>query len=235
MRLTQSGTETSNRASEYLYLGIGLLAAIVGIAIRRRMLAPRPGEARHRQYDPVERRAFGFALWASLYVAILFVGGFVVGWAPYERQPGPYLAAAETRSVDPISVQAALWAAGHLRAGAFIATDSVNGSLMSAYAKLDPQTGVIDGQPVTALFYSTSYGPEQQQIVRGDKIAYVVVDRRISTAPPQASGYFVGAVPDGINPAQPLPAAALSKFDDAAGFSKVYDSGTIAIYATGLA
>lgn len=234
LRLTQSGTETSNRASEYLYIGVGLLAALVSVSIQQRMVAGGPTEVRHRYMAGPNRGPTAFIGLVSLYIAILFVGGLIVGWAPYERQPGPYLAAAETRSVDPLSVQAAHWAAANLRPGAFIATDSVNGSLMSAYAKLNPQTGVIDGRPVTALFYSTTFGADQQQIIQADKIAYIVADRRITTAPPQASGYFIGPVPAGINAARPLPAAALAKFDHALGFTKVYDSGTIAIYATGL-
>jgi hypothetical protein len=235
LRLTQSGTETSNRASEYLYIGVGLLAAVVSVSARRRLVRHETVAARHRLSAVEIRGRYGFAFLVSAYVCVLFIGGFVVGWAPYERQPGPYLAAAESRSVDPLSVRAALWAKAHLRPGAYIATDSTNGLLMSAYAKLNPQTGSISGLPVSSLFYSTTYGPEQQRIVIGDKIAYVVVDRRISTSPPMSSGYFVDGVPDGINPAAPLPAADLTKFDQVPGFAKVYDSGPIAIYATGLA
>ena len=233
LRFTQAGTETSSRASEFLYVGVAVLAGAAAT-----YLPGMPDHTRRRAREssvrgsPATTRVV--ALGATAYLTVMFVGGFVVGWAPYQRQPGPYLAAADIRSVGPQGVAAARWADRHIPPDTFIAADEVNGLLMAAYAELNPQTGSYDGVPISTIFYARSIGPTEHAVISGDKIAYVVVDRRISRYKPYAKGYFNGSAPVGVNPALPLPNASLAKFDSAEGFVCVYDSGPIAIYSTGL-
>ena len=232
LRLTQAGTETSNRASEYLYIGVGLLGG-ASIAIRR-------SAGRHavRAAAPLSDRARAMRTrlpWAVGVVAsILLAGGLIVGWAPYERQPGPFLAAADMRSVDSPGIAAATWAANHLQPGAFIAADQVNGLLMSAYASLNPQRGRVRGFDVTALFYSKAIGVREKSIIAGDRIAYIIVDLRLTRDPPYSKGYFDGDHPPGIDPAKPLSRRCLTKFGRTQGFSRLFSNGPIAIYSTGL-
>lgn len=224
LRVTQEGTETSNRASEFVYFGLALAGAAV-LASKRRQ-----DRAAHERKDRADRgktvlTAFGVA------VVVMFIGGFVIGWAPYERQPGPYLGAAELRSVDPPSMQAARWAAGHIPARTFIAADLSNGLLMAAYATLNPQNGSVNGRAVSTLFYSTTYSDVDRQIVSADKIRYIVVDTRMSEVPPQSKGYFAFGVPPGVDPAEKLLKRSLSKFDRTSSLQRVYDNGIIRIYS----
>lgn len=225
LRITQAGTETSNRASEFVYFGLALTGAAVLAVERRRRTAD---ESQPREKGPRRARRMITAFGAA--VVVMFIGGFVVGWAPYERQPGPYLGAAELRSVDSPSVQAARWAT-RLRAHTFIAADLSNGLLIAAYARLNPQSGVVNGHAVSTLFYSSTYNRLDKQIVSADKIEYIVVDSRMSEIPPQSKGYFAYGVPPGVNPAKKLPVESLRKFDETSALRRIYDNGVIRIYA----
>lgn len=254
LRFTQAGTETSSRASEFLYVGIAVLAGAVsgwvpcieaafrGIRRRAPLMGSMPVSRRQlsrlmRRGDPAHgsaRPPRGVSRAAAGCITVLFVGGFIVGWPPFTRQPGPYLAAADSRSVEPIGVQSAYWARTHLPARRFVATDDINGLLMGTYGGLYPQTGFIDGLAVPSIFYADTVGPRERSVINGDKISYLVVDRRLSQYPPMSSGYFAGGTPPGINSAALIPLGALTKFDEVTAFARIYDAGAIVIYATGV-
>lgn len=217
MRLTSAGTESSNRASEFVFLGLGALIAL-GV-VEAWMLAPADGRARRL-------RALGFALAGT----VTFLGGVVVGWPPYDRLPGPYLPGGDSRSVSPAGLAAASWARGHLNGGR-LAGDLTTNLLLGSYGRLDPQGGVVGSLPVAQLFTTPAFGPRDRKIVEGDKLHYLAVDLRLAESAPASGSDFADAA--GVRVEGPIPARDLQKFDHVPGLSKIYDNGAIRIYDTG--
>lgn len=65
--------------------------------------------------------------------AAAFVGGYVLGSGPsWARLPGPYMAAADTRSMDAEALAAVKWSREALPAGSRIAADRVSSDLLAA-------------------------------------------------------------------------------------------------------
>lgn len=219
IRLTSAGTETSNRASEFLFLGLAYVLATGVTGTRRQARA-----GRSRRGAGVVRASV-----AGAAIAILVGGGIIVGWPPYARLPGRYEPAAGPRSVDPYSVSAARWAGANIPRGTLIVTDSVNGTLAISRG-LNPQRGEVNGEPVSRVFFSRTLGPLDRGIIRFDHIAYLIVDRRLSQSAPLDGRYFEGGDPTGFKAERGIPLPALTKFDGARGVGKVYDNGPIAVY-----
>ncbi len=214
LRLTQAGTETSQRASEFVFVG---LAFVTGLLLAAMPLAA--GRA---------RRAARSAAIAAL-GTILFLGGFIIGESPITRQPGPFLVAGEARSVSPQGLAAAEFAAGHLPPRSRILIDRVNGTLMAAFGHLDPVIGSVNGTPVSRVFFSRKYDDKDQQVISEDAIEYIVVDRRFVDAAPVSGFYYE---PEEESGGVPISKEALQKFDGLDRLQKIYDNGAIAIYDT---
>ena len=219
LRLTQAGTETANRASEFVFIGIGFLAAL---AMSTSLALP----------GRVGRVLEGARAWPVLWVAciVLFVGGITIGWAPYDRQPGRYEVSADSRSIDRQGVAAAKWAGAWLPRNSLFTGDVTNRLLMYSYGHLNPQSGSIDGDSVPNLFLSTKFGPEQLTIIKGDKIRYVVADQRLTELVSQTGFPVRGGRRPKFNRSRPLPTRRWRKFEAVHGLDRVFDSGAIRIY-----
>jgi hypothetical protein len=215
IRLTQAGTEVSNRSSEFIFVPIALFAALALAALLDRLPSWRG------------RAVLGAAF------AVLLGGGIVIGWAPWAEVPGRYLVVADSRSIEPRGVAAADWASRWLPPRSRILTDRINGLLMGSYGLLDPQIGLYGHVGVSQVLLSPTYGSQERYVVDGDRIAYVVVDRRLSTGLPLVGYYAEQAEPQAFLWEQPLPAQALAKFDAVGTMSRVFDDGDIQVYATG--
>lgn len=232
LRLTSAGTETSNRASEYVFLGLGLLAAFTAAGVMGSRWHRPPSDAAGRDTRRPTVSPTMLTAGLTAYVTVTFVGGILIGVAPYFHQPGPYLVAADPRSVDPFSVATAFWARAHLPENAVVASDRVNGYTITSYGRLGRQTGAVAGVPVAQLFFSPTFGETERRIIRADKIDYIVVDRRLSTALPLSGVYYDSAEKDAASYVTPVPAASLAKFDGVPQLDRVYDAGPITIYGT---
>jgi hypothetical protein len=214
LRLTQAGTETSQRASEFVFVGLAFLTGLLLAELQR------PKDRWRRAAQPA-----GFVALAT----IVFLGGFIVGESPLTRQPGPYVVSGESRSVSPEALAASRFAANHLPPHSRILTDRVNATLLAAYGHLDPVVGQVNGIPVSRVFFSRTYDDEDQTVISEDAIDYIVVDRRFVETPP-ASGYYYEK--DEPSNGRPLSREAVQKFADLEGLERVYDDGAIAIYDT---
>lgn len=215
LRLTQAGSETSNRASEFLFLGLALLAGGVLASLPERAGA---------------RRALGGRLLVTATVGVLFAGGVVVGWPPASRVPGPPLIEADPRSVEPYDLAAARWAAQHLPRHSRMVADRANGLLMSAYGLQDPQIGAVDSLPFGAVITSPRWGASERRIVAAGHIEYIVVDRRLAGHLPALGIYVDHDEPEADAHRTPLPLRAITKFEGAPGLLRVYDNGEVSIY-----
>jgi hypothetical protein len=216
LRLTQAGTETSQRASEFVYVGLAFVMALL-----LNELPWRGSRAR--------RLRIGLVLTAL--ATVIFLGGFIVGESPVTRQPGPFLVGGETRAISPQGNAAARFAASELPPNSRVLVDRPNSTLVSSYGGLEWISGSIEGIPVARVFFSETFGPIEQRVISNDAIDYIVVDRRLTHEAP-AGGYYFESTESRANADEPLGVASLRKFNHVQGLSRIFENGAIAIYDT---
>jgi hypothetical protein len=212
-RLTRVGAEVSGRTPEFLYIGIGL---VIALALARLSYRGRRG-------------MFQMAA-VTAAIGVMLVGGVIVGLPSWARLPGPYLVSADGRSVDAQGIAAANWTLDQLGPGNVMVADRVNRILMATYGQQSLVTTYETRLPIRRLYLASDIGPTQRQIVRDGQIRYLVVDRRLSTAPPVVGHYFDRGERSVIASDEPLDPQLLGKFDHQPDVSRVYDSGEIQLY-----
>jgi hypothetical protein len=217
LRLTEAGTETSQRASEFVFVG---LAFVTGLLVTG--LQPPRDELRH----------YGRALGGVALATVIFLGGFIVGESPITRQPGQFVVGGEARATSPQGIAAARFAAAVLPPDSRIIADRPNGTLMASYGGLDRVVGTIEGNPVSRVFLSETFDAIDQQVISNDAIDYILVDRRLSHEIPISGYYFESSEPKANSYREPISAGSLRKFNHVRGLSRIFDNGTIAIYDT---
>jgi hypothetical protein len=165
------------------------------------------------------------AAWLGTGVVLLVaIGGIAAGWPPfYARMPGSYKAAAWERSVDQHNLAASQWANDVLPPDYGIASDYFTATLMAAIGHQAQVNGV------SSLFLDPRYTTAQRALVRSKEVTFVVIDKRITEQLP-AAGYYFTADPKSGSYASPVPRTVLTKFEEVAGASRVFDDGTIFIY-----
>ena len=117
LRLTRHGLEEATRTPEFVFLGLGFVAAI---AIAQMTAPPATSWALTRR----------FAL--TVMAGVIFAGELIIGIPRWVRLPGPYLPAADTRSIEPRGRMAADWIEEFLGPGNRIAADRINRNLMGS-------------------------------------------------------------------------------------------------------
>ncbi len=216
LRLTAASSEASQRASEFVFVGVAFLAAMLIV-----------------EWDRTRRhvRAAGSVALAAV-AAVVFVGGFIVGELQATRQPGPYLVGAEDRSITSEGIAAARFAATHLPAQSRILADRTNATLLGSYGGLDPVFGRYADISVPRVLFSAELDRLDRRVIHGQSLAYVVVDTRLSRELPLI-GYYVESDEEGaFERARPVAIASLRKFEAAPEVNKIYSNGPIAIYDT---
>jgi hypothetical protein len=166
---------------------------------------------------------------AMLLATGVFVGGTLTGNGPdWARLPGPYLAAADNRSMDAETLAAVRWAGDELPAGSRIAGDRVSSILLASQAGLWPVTNDDLHQLYPPrLYFADEWGPEESELARNLYLQYLYVDRRLAQELPHEGAYFYKGETEG---AQQLTQAELTKFDNVRGITEVYRHGPISIY-----
>jgi hypothetical protein len=211
LRLTSSGGETGARTTEFIFLG---LAFVLAIGVTRFWL---PGIPNWRRSVIVISA-----------VAIIIVGQAIASEdADWARIPGPYLVSADERSIEPEGIEAAIWARLYLGSGQRMGSDRVNTLLMDTYGNELALTSGSGHPPVGPIFTSPDFGPDEEMILRKNKLHYLAVDRRLSTALPLTGSYFNE---DQAQITKLMEPAALAKFDHVQNVSRLFDSGNIIIY-----
>ena len=213
-RLTQVGADVTSRTPEFIYVGVGMVVALalVHLSFSGRWRIPQLAGA-------------------GVLVAVLAVGGVIVGLPSWARLPGPYLVSADGRSVEEQGIAAAQWTKNVLGPGRPFVADRVNRMLMATYGHQHMITTYETRLPLRRLYLTREIGASERRIVAEGGIRYVVVDRRLATGPPIVGHYFDhGERPLIGAPNRPLPAEILAKWDAAPRVSRIFDSGDIQIY-----
>jgi heme/copper-type cytochrome/quinol oxidase subunit 4 len=216
-RLTAAGSEISQRASEFVFVGIGFVAAILFLHLTESL-----GRQRSRL----------LALLATGLTGLVFVGGVILGESPVTRQPGRFEVGAESRSISPQGVAAARFAYDHLPHDSRILVDGPNGLLLGSYGELDPVIGSIRGIPITEVFFSKKFNRNDRIVIVHDAIDYIVVDRRLGHSLPIDGYYYDRDEPRANERTNAISGASLRKFNSVPSINRIYDNGPIVIYDT---
>src|SRR5205807_1775679 len=118
---------------------------------------------------------------------------------------------------------AAIWARAYLGLNNRIATDRVNGLLMSAYGDQRVVTALGDNVDESPVFFSSTFGPQELSILRDGQVRYLVVDLRLSTGLPYLGFYFEPREPGAFEHTAPIPQEALAKFSTVPQINRVFD------------
>lgn len=218
LRLTLASSETSQRASEFVFVGIAFFAAILVMGLRW----PR--------WSGPNTIAVKSGLTAA--ALICFIGGFIVGELQATRQPGPYLVGAEDRSVTPQGIAAADWAAAHLPARSRLLTDRTDATLLGAYGGMNPIFGRYADISLPHILFGRRFDHADQRAIHGQSLSFVVLDFRLSRELPLIGYYVESDEPGAFQRRQPVSRAALGKLGSVPGVSKVYTNGPIVVYDT---
>jgi hypothetical protein len=204
--LTFATQEVGQRASTFVFFGIALVGALV-IARARKVVV----------------RGLSLCLAVIAFLGSLFLGSGPAG----ELTPGPYIPAADQRSVLGPSLAAAHWAAANLPIESRIAADRDNAALMAAVGHLAPVNALSGAINVGQLYFDKVFGPYDKSVIARYRIRYLLVDTRLELGPPAFGNYFApGETPgrERLGPAQ------LDKFSRVAGMKLIYNDGPIRIY-----
>jgi hypothetical protein len=215
LRLSERGAEIANRSSSFVFLAVAFVLAA--------WLAHVAGQA-GRRWRPLALGGLA---------AYVIAGGAIVGWAPWARLPGPYLPAADARSIEAQGLAAATWARALLGADNRIVADRSNRLLMGAYGQQQPVTSYRDRLRTAQLIFAPTIGASERAILRRGRIRYIVIDRRLGTALPSVANYVERGENNLPFYTAPISRAALGKLDRTDSVSRIFDSGDIVIYDVG--
>ncbi|WP_299034117.1 hypothetical protein [uncultured Pseudokineococcus sp.] len=208
--LTHATAEVGDRAAGFVYVGAAFLVA--WWALRRR-----------RPLWVVPLGAAG--------VVVAFLGGVVLGAGPVTGQlPGPFRISADARSVDETSVAAAEWMAENLPPGTRVYANRVNGLLAASDGGMYTVRNISTEVDASRLLLDPQVTPGDAELVQRAGIRYLVVDRRDANGLPNQQVYVENGEFGQAGRTEPVPLAALTKFDDVPGVDRIYDNGAISIY-----
>jgi hypothetical protein len=214
--LTGATSEVTDRASGFVFLGVGFVVA-----------SWLELSGRWRRSDRVGSR-WRILLGGGLLVA--FVGQTILGSGPqWAQTPGSFLVSSDSRSVDKANLAAAHWEAAHLPTGSRIIADRDASLLAGSIGGLYPVTHVADGINGSAILLSPTWTAADRTLVRRLRIAYVVIDLRDATGLPREGIYYESGEYD-QNRTSPVPLSALTKLNAVAGVTRIYDNGSLVIY-----
>lgn len=234
LRLTGAGVETANRSSEFIFLGVSFVIALLLVHLLEHRAFPTLALKRfHLDIRlPPSRAATRIALPAATLacVAILLTGGVTVFWPPYARLPGSYLVGGDVRSVTQNGLAAVDWMRRYLGPEHHVLTDRTTGQLAGAYGHQDNVEGYVNKYSVARVFVTPLLDRLDMKILRRKWVEYVIIDTRLATALPARGWYFASAEINEGTYKHPISIHALSKFARLPGVSIIYSDGTIQIY-----
>ncbi|RWC39360.1 hypothetical protein [Mesorhizobium sp.] len=207
-RLTVAGWEIGNRMATFVFIAVGLVVA-VSIVHFWQGRTPRGW----RRIAP------------AVALVIIVLGG--VTSSSINPIHGRFRVAADQQSIEPMGIETARWAKEWLGAGNRFTTDRINRLLLASYGRQDVRVTIIEGIDPARIFEAETLGPDEYWALAGSDIDFLLIDLRLTTAPPVLGFYFQ---PWQAQRGTPLLGAALLKFNDVKGITRIYDNGWIVIY-----
>lgn len=221
-RVVPKGGELFDRSSSFLFIPFCVVLADYAVHLWWHENEDDDVLPQNRQLRPVLRFV------AIALAAGMFLGGYVLGSGPnWARLPGPYLAAADSRSMDAETLAAVKWSHGALPAGSRIAGDRDSSVLLAAQAGLWPVMKGPSYVDAPALYAADGWSQTETDMAAGMRLRYLYVDRRLAAELPHFGSYFFkGETGDGAQ----LTEAKLTKFDTVHGIELIYRHGPVSIY-----
>jgi hypothetical protein len=106
------------------------------------------------QLWPVKKLNKKYILCITSILSLMFIGNILIGNGPSTNfLPVPYEVSADSHSIEPEGIHAALWARSYLGNNNRIATDRVNTLLMATYGNQRPVTPAEDHVDITDVFF----------------------------------------------------------------------------------
>lgn len=212
LRLVSAAQETSNRSSEYVFAGVGLVISTAVVLV----LARRAG-----------RRA---TLLTAALAVLVFVGGAAVSWQYSEQLPirASYRGVPDT--VDFEASSAADWTRAALGTGNRFASDEVDNLALASYGLQRTLWLNADGASAWQIFLPATVTDQVVLAIRRSRVRYLLVQRRLSRGISSGGVYYDKGEPGSANRRTPLSLSTLRKFDLATGVNRVFDSGDIEVY-----
>jgi hypothetical protein len=211
LRLVPSAWELANRASEFLFIGVGLLLAVAVVETNGgRFLKGIVG-----------------ALAVGAAFGILVEGGVVSGWSSNLVLGQTFEASAGSATLHPEGVTAADWARRLLGPNRRFAADASNARLLAAYGH---EFAIAGTNPdVRSVIRDPRIDGWHIRLLRRNGIRYVLVDRR-RVSEDALAGYFMNTATTPRAWLEQFPVKDVHKFDRQPDISRLYDSGDIVIY-----
>jgi hypothetical protein len=126
-----------------------------------------------------------------------------------------------------MGIETALWTKEWLKAGNRFTADRINRLLLAGYGRQDARVNIVEGVDAARIFEARELGPDELYALARSDIDFLLVDLRLTSAPPLLGFYFE---PWQAQEGTPLSGAALLKFNDLKGVTRIYDNGWIVIY-----
>jgi hypothetical protein len=210
LRLVAAAWEIANRASEFLFIGVGAVVAMAWVGVLLKA-------------DTRARRAT-----VALLATVLFVGGAALGWSPEIRLSQALRVAVGDTTLEPQGLSAARWTRRFLPGDErnTYAANGANSRLLMSHGRQPIRTGGVGGADLAIDLPLLE--PWQIDLLREKRIRYVLMDRRAFTDT-NLSGYFF---PTRISPSAwdaVIPSGVYTKFDRPTT-SRLYDSGDVVLY-----
>jgi hypothetical protein len=227
-RVVPKGVEIFTRSSSFLFLPLSFVVVnYIGRLDWWHMarLSDRPPQ--DFGPHPSKYGRVGQLLWVVV-ASTVFLGGYVLGSGPnWARLPGPYMPAADSRSMDPETLAAVKWAGDSLSPGSRIGADRVSSILLASQAGLWPVYEGLNGVKTPELYVARVWGLAETDLASALKLRYLYVDRRLADALPPFGHYFID---NEVNAGKQITLGQLTKFDRIPAIKTVYRHGPVSIY-----
>ena len=210
LRLVPNAWEIANRASEFLFIGVGLVLAIVGLERWWPNRGPRLG-----------RIAVAVAF------AVLLEGGIVAGWSSNVVLGQTDAVAVGDTTIRPQGLVVTRWAQDVLGPRHRFAADASNARLLAAYADEFAISGT--NPDVQAVIRESKLEGWHVRLLARLGIQYVLVDKR-RVSEDELSGAFFANASSPPSWRRTFPARSVHMFDRQRSVSRLLDSGNIVVY-----
>jgi hypothetical protein len=208
LRLAPAAWETGNRAGEFLFIGLAFVVASAGLQYWAPRNRPWMGRA---------------ALSAALGVVLL--GGATAGW-PWDLQLAPSLRArAEGRTISSPPLALAEWARNNTPVGDRFGTSIADARLLMVPGERVALAGKTPD--IQDILLEPAFSNWELPLLHENDVRYVVTDSR-EIAGDATRGYSFSQAGEST-----LPRAAIVKFGEIPGATRIYSNGEISVYDLG--